>query len=174
VQQLQPFVFRAGIDPGAIRAVHTMKLRIEQERRNAGRDIEADLKEGPGGIRDVEFLVQALQLLVGGRHPEVRTGNVLAGLDALCEVQLLPERVAQALRAAYLWLRRAEHCLQLVEERQTQRFPRNADAQRGLARRMGYGEPEGAQARDRLLDDWTRVRTEVREHFEALVLEGDP
>ncbi len=171
--QLLPFVFRRLIDPGAIRAVHAMKLRIEAERISAGRDLEIDLKEGPGGIRDVEFLIQALQLFHGGRQPGLRTGNVLEALRALERLRILPESVTDPLRDAYLWLRRAEHCLQLVEERQTHRFPRDPTGQGTLARRMGYTDVERSAARDRMLDDWTRVRSEVREHFQALVLEAD-
>ena len=60
--------------------------------------------------------------------------------------------------------------MQLVEERQTQAFPRDAAAQLGLARRLGYPQLEAARARDALLDDWTRVRAVVRTHFENLVL----
>jgi len=172
-QGIEPFVFRRGIDIGAVRRVREMKQRIEQERRAAGRDIECELKEGPGGIRDVEFLVQALQLFHGGRLPALRTGNVELALARLAEHGLLPEAATTLLREAYLWLRRAEHALQLVEERQTQRFPRDPAAQLGLARRMGYRDESGALARDRMLDDWTRVRAQVRQHFDNLVLGGD-
>jgi glutamate-ammonia-ligase adenylyltransferase len=170
---IAPFVYRRLIDPSAMRSVRDMKSRIEDERRRAGRDLEADLKEGPGGIRDVEFLVQSFQLFYGGRHHELRTGNALDGLTALERLELLPPDTVLALRDAYLWLRRAEHALQLVEEQQTARFPRDAAAQLALARRMGYDAEEGRDARARLLDDWTRVRSEVRSHFEALVLRGD-
>jgi glutamate-ammonia-ligase adenylyltransferase len=151
-----------------------MKMRIEDERRRAGHDLEQDLKEGPGGIRDVEFLVQALQLFWGGRHPELRTGNVLEALAALRRARLLPEDVVAGLGDAYRWLRRAEHALQMVEERQTARFPRDARAQTALARRLRYRDPDGARARDRLLDDWTNERAFVRSQFDALVLETGP
>src|SRR5512134_202736 len=80
---IRPFVWRRSVGPEAIRGVRAMKRRIEDERLEAGRDLEADLKEGPGGIRDVEFLLQAFQLFFGGREPSLRTGNVLAGLHAL-------------------------------------------------------------------------------------------
>lgn len=169
---IRPFVWRRSVGPEGIRGVRAMKRRIEDERLEAGRDLEADLKEGPGGIRDVEFLVQAFQLFFGGRQPELRTGNVLAGLASLSRLGLLPDTVAEGLRDAYLWLRRAEHCVQMVDERQTQAFPRDPFAQLGLARRMGYAEPEGRRTREALLDDWTRVRTEVRAQFENLVLES--
>jgi glutamate-ammonia-ligase adenylyltransferase len=151
-------------------SVRAMKQRIEDERRRAGRDLEVDLKEGPGGIRDVEFLVQSLQLFHGGRHAELRTGNVCDALDAFASLGLLPGPVTQSLQESYLWLRRVEHALQLVEERQTQTFPRDRVEQTALARRAGYDAPQAESARNQLLDDWTRVRTEVRAHFDALVL----
>jgi glutamate-ammonia-ligase adenylyltransferase len=167
---IAPFVYRRLIDPGVMHAVRHMKARIENERRDAGRDLEADLKEGPGGIRDVEFFVQSLQLFHGGRQELLRSGNVLDSLAALRDLELLPETVTSSLTDAYCWLRRAEHALQLAEEQQTARFPRNAREQLALARRMGYADPEANSAHNRLLDDWTAVRNEVRTHFDALVL----
>jgi glutamate-ammonia-ligase adenylyltransferase len=165
-----PFVYRRLIGPDVMRAVYDMKQRIEAERRESGRDLDACLKEGPGGIRDVEFLVQAFQLLHGGREPAVRGGNVLDALAALSERALLPEAVACALRDAYVWLRRAEHALQLAEEQQVSRVPRAPAARTALARRMGYREATGEQARTQMLDEWTAVRSTVRSHFDALVL----
>jgi glutamate-ammonia-ligase adenylyltransferase len=168
---IAPFVYPRSVDPRSLGAVRAMKARIELERTAAGRDLERDLKEGPGGIRDVEFLVQALQLLVGGREPSVRTGNVLDALDALGACEILPEATRAGLSEAYAWLRRAEHAVQLAEERQDHSLPRDAAAQRAQARRMGYAEPDAEAARARMLDDWTAVRGEVRAHFEALLPE---
>jgi glutamate-ammonia-ligase adenylyltransferase len=153
-----------------MRSVRDMKARIESERRSAGRDLELDLKEGPGGIRDVEFLVQSLQLFFGGRDLTLRTGNVLEALAVLARLGHLPEATAAALASAYTWLRRAEHALQLAEEQQTARFPNERAGQIALARRMGYPEAEAEAARTGLLEDWTAARGEVRSHFEALVL----
>jgi glutamate-ammonia-ligase adenylyltransferase len=157
-----------------MRSIRETKGRIEDERQRAGRDLEADLKEGPGGIRDVEFLVQSFQLLFGGRDPELRTGNVLDTLESLGRLGHLPDGTTTALASAYTWLRRAEHAVQMVEERQTASLPRECAAQLALARRMGYDDPPGERARANLLDDWTAVRAEVRSHFEALVLHSDP
>jgi glutamate-ammonia-ligase adenylyltransferase len=95
---------------------------------------------------------------------------VLGALGALERLGLLDGSVTAELRDAYLWLRRAEHAVQMVEERQTQMFPRDAAGQLGLARRLGYPALEAVHARDALLDDWTRVRARVRTHFENLVL----
>ncbi len=169
-REIAPFVYRRLIDPGVMRSVREMKARIEDERRSAGRDLDLDLKEGPGGIRDVEFLVQSLQLFFGGRDLALRTGNVLEALAALARLEHLPQATAAALAAAYTWLRRAEHALQLAEEQQTARFPNERPGQIALARRMGYPEREAEAARTGLLEDWTAARGEVRSHFEALVL----
>jgi glutamate-ammonia-ligase adenylyltransferase len=169
-QAIAPFVYRRSIDPGVMGSVRAMKQRIEDERLRAGRDLEVDLKEGPGGIRDVEFLVQSLQLFHAGHHAVLRTGNVCDALDGFASLGLLPGPVTASLQDAYLWLRRVEHALQLVEERQTQTFPRDPVEQTALARRVGYDDPQAKNARNQLLDDWTRVRTEVRAHFDALVL----
>ena len=167
---IRPFVFRRLIDASVLDHVRDMKTRIETERRMAGRDIDAEVKEGPGGIRDVEFFVQSFQLFLGGREPGLRSGNVIEVLEELGRRALLPEATASALSGAYLWLRRVEHALQMVEERQKVRFPSEPEEQLALARRMGYGEVEGTQARASLLEDWTSVRNEVRGHFDALVL----
>jgi glutamate-ammonia-ligase adenylyltransferase len=169
-----PFVYRRAVGPEALEHVRAMKTRIEEERRSQRLDLDAHLKEGPGGIRDVEFLVQALQLFYGGAHPELRTGNVLGALGALCRLGILPDATASVLSAKYLWLRRAEHALQLEEERQVHTIPRKPAAQRALARRMGYRDTEAERARERMLDDWTAARTEVRGHFEELVLGRAP
>jgi glutamate-ammonia-ligase adenylyltransferase len=167
---IAPFVYRRAIGSDVMHEVRNMKDRIESERKHAGHDLEMNLKEGPGGIRDVEFLTQWLQLFHGGREKELRTGNVLDALDALGRRGKLPETTCQALGDAYIWLRRAEHALQLDEEQQTARFPREPASQLALARRMGYANDSGDAARTRLLDDWTSTRGEVRGHFDALVL----
>jgi glutamate-ammonia-ligase adenylyltransferase len=172
-REIAPFVYRRLIDPGVMRSVRDMKARIEDERRRAGRDLQFELKEGPGGIRDVEFLVQSLQLFFGGRDLALRTGNVLDALATLAELAHLPEATAASLASAYSWLRRAEHALQLPEEHQTARFPSERAAQIALARRMGYAEPQAETARAAMLEDWTASRAEVRAHFDALVLRGD-
>jgi glutamate-ammonia-ligase adenylyltransferase len=170
---IAPFVYRRLIDPGVMVAVRNMKARIEAERLRLGRDLDADIKEGPGGIRDIEFITQSFQLFYGGRHHELRTGNVLEALARMGDLELLPEPITASLRSAYLWLRRAEHSVQLPEEQQTARFPRDPQERIALARRMGYAQPDGAAARDDLLEDWTSIRSEVRAHFEDLVLSGD-
>ena len=149
-----------------------MKARIEHERRSAGRDLELDLKEGPGGIRDVEFLVQAFQLFYGGREPRCARATCSTALrSARRGSSCCPQTRPRSLRDAYLWLRRAEHALQLAEEQQTARVPANAPRQHRAGAAHGLPRSRAPRtARDRLLEDWTAARGEVRSHFEALVL----
>ena len=168
---LEPFVHPRTVDPMTIARVREMKHRIERERRAAGRNLDHELKEGPGGIRDVEFTVQALQLFYAGHHPALRTGNVLDAIEALSAAGLLPDDAAEELAAGYRWLRRAEHALQLPEEQQTARLPADAVARTAVARRMGYDAPEAETALAHFEADAARARSQVRTHFEALVLE---
>ena len=167
--QIQPFVYRRAIDPDVIHEIRDMKSRIEEQRRRTGKNLDYELKDGAGGIRDVEFLVHSIQLFAGGDEPSIRTGNVLAALEAIADRNLLPVPVVESLERSYLWLRRAEHALQMAEEQQTARFPADRAAQLGLARRMGYADPTADAAWNRLMEDWTEARTAVRGHFEALV-----
>ena len=142
--------------PTRSRAVRAMKRRIEDERLEAGRDLEADLKEGPGGIRDVEFLVQAFQLFFGGREPALRTGNVLARARRAraagpARTRRSPTRSATRTCGCVAPSTR----VQMVEERQTQAFPRDAaraaraGAAHGLRRARG---PARARRAARRLD----------------------
>ena len=167
---LEPFIHPRHVDPLAIAKVRQMKQRIERERRAAGHDLDSELKEGPGGIRDVEFTVQALQLFFAGHHRGLRTGNVLDAIGSLSSLGLLPDDAAADLDSGYRWLRRAEHALQLAEEHQTARLPTKPQARTAVARRMGYDDAEGESARARFEADASRARARVREHFERLVL----
>ena len=170
--EIAPFVYRRLIDPGVMRSVRDMKARIEDERRRAGRDLELDLKEGPGGIRDVEFLVQSLQLSLAAATSRSAPATCWKRWRRWPGWVTCRRRPPAALASAYTWLRRAEHALQLPEEQQTARFPHERAAQIALARRMGYAEPQAETARAALLEDWTASRGEVRAHFDALVLRG--
>ena len=165
-------MYRRAIDPSVIDAVREMKARIETERRERGRDLDANLKEGPGGIRDVEFTVQALQLFHAGRRAELRTGNVLAAIaGARARGAPARERRPPCSRDGYRWLRRAEHALQLAEEQQTAQLPRDAGrAHRARAADGLCGRRGAHDATRRFEADLARTRSQVREQFEALVL----
>jgi glutamine synthetase adenylyltransferase len=138
----------------------------------AGPESFWDLKEAPGGIRDLEFLVFTLVLAHGGEKSQVRTGNIVKALFALSRSGVLEESCAGALIDCFGWLRRAEHFLQLADEESTWEFPRDKQGQCALARRMGYREPDASHARLRLLGDWHAVRDEVQARCQQLLPSG--
>lgn len=120
-QLLRPFIYRRYIDFSAIESLRRMKQQIEQENRRLNR--RDNIKLGAGGIREVEFVVQTLQLIRGGRIPALQQQSLLRALDVLqTELILTAEQVTQ-LRADYLWLRQVEQALQGLDDKQTQTLP---------------------------------------------------
>ena len=107
IKRLNPFVYRRYIDYGAFQSLREMKSLIEREVNRKG--MQADVKLGAGGIREVEFIVQAFQLIRGGQLPALREPNLIKVLPQLVELELLPEDVADELTEAYLFLRDVEH-----------------------------------------------------------------
>ena len=141
---LRPFVFPRLISPTVIDDVRDLNRRIKRElvrpRRSGSQDEPAgfDLKNGEGGIREIEFFVQALQLIHAGKRPQLRRRGTLDALDALLFAGLVTDDEHGALWRAYRWLRHAEHVLQLEGGLQTQTVPEDDEARMRLARRLGY------------------------------------
>ncbi len=125
LQRLRPFVFRRYRDYGAYAALRRMKALIEGEQRRRG--LADDIKLGAGGIREVEFIIQLFQLLHAGADQRLQTSSLLAAMQVVEELALLPSAVVQDLRQAYLFLRRLEHALQAREDQQTQTLPAPAE-----------------------------------------------
>jgi glutamate-ammonia-ligase adenylyltransferase len=136
MRSLRPFVFRRYIDFGVIDSLRAMKQMINAEVRR--RNLLEDVKLGPGGIREVEFIVQCFQLIRGGRCSVLRQRELLAVLTALVSEACLPEAAAEELRAAYLFLRDTEHAIQGYEDRQTQKLPTADDARAALLIAMDF------------------------------------
>ncbi|HJS15358.1 MAG TPA: bifunctional [glutamate--ammonia ligase]-adenylyl-L-tyrosine phosphorylase/[glutamate--ammonia-ligase] adenylyltransferase, partial [Rheinheimera sp.] len=120
-QLLKPFVYRRYIDYSALESLRRMKQLIEQENRRRNR--VDNIKLGAGGIREVEFVVQTLQLIRGGRIPQLQQVSIFKALDALQNQQLLEPEQHQQLRQDYLWLRKVEQLLQGLDDQQTQTLP---------------------------------------------------
>ena len=160
-RQIDPMIYQSEIDVAGIESIREMKQRIEREHTNAG----SDIKLGAGGIRDVEFVAQALQLLHGARAPQVRGRSAPGALAALAEAKLIPEEMRDELLAAYRFLRRVENRLQMEDERQTHALPPGGAARERLARTLFSGEDAVARFDARL----DQVRAAVRARFEALV-----
>jgi glutamate-ammonia-ligase adenylyltransferase len=160
-RQIDPMIYQGKIDVAGIESIREMKTRIEREHANA----EQDVKLGAGGIRDVEFVAQALQLLHGARAPQVRGRSAPGALVALAEAKLIPPEMRDELLAAYRFLRRVENRLQMEDERQTHALPANGPARERLARTLFAGADALARFDARL----EQTRAAVRARFEALV-----
>ena len=107
---------------------------------------DRELKRGPGGIRDVEFAVQLLQLVHGRRDPSIRSSTTLVALDELARSGYVDVEQASSLAVAYRFLRTVEHRLQLVEEQQTHTVPAEPGTKERLARVLGFEDAPGATA----------------------------
>src|SRR5580658_4245885 len=135
LEALAPFVWRKAVDP---RVIDDLAAMLGRARIEAGPNAESDLKIGRGGIREVEFFNQGLQLVWGGREPRVRTTNTLEALHRLPACRFVTEREARELSDAYLFLRRLEHRIQFATGQQTHALPRDAETRERIARSLGY------------------------------------
>jgi [glutamine synthetase] adenylyltransferase / [glutamine synthetase]-adenylyl-L-tyrosine phosphorylase len=141
--ELNHFVFRTYLDFDTLRQLRAMKHQIEAELKTPAM-IERNIKLGRGGIRELEFIVQALTLIYGGRDPRLRIEQTVAALEKLDTLGYLPSKRARELADAYLFLRDVEHKLQVVAGLQTHVLPADHDGMRALAARMGFGKGAGA------------------------------
>ncbi len=139
LQQLKPFVYRRYIDFGAVESLRSMLDSIRADAARKGR--VNDVKRGPGGIREVEFLVQCVQLLRGGRETILQTPSLLRALSAIETLALFPEERVLALRNSYAFLRRVENAIQAQQDQQTHTLPDGGALQR-ITRIMGLEAPE--------------------------------
>ena len=160
MEVVRPFVYRRHLDYGAIAALRDLHRQIRQE--VARRDIAENIKLGPGGIREIEFIAQVFQLIRGGRDPDLRKQPTLAVLPLLVERNLLPASAVGELADAYAFLRNLEHRLQYLDDQQTH-VPPQSEADRGLvAQAMGFGSHAALAA---ALD---AHRGRVTRHFEDI------
>ena len=134
-------VYPDELRPEAIEEVRQTKVRLEEYVRAAGKE-RVEVKRGRGGIRDVEFAVQLLQLVHGRRDPSLRTPNTLHALGALADGGYVAEADADTLADAYRFLRRLEHRLQMVRDLQTHELPEERHARTVLARSLGFADGE--------------------------------
>ncbi len=139
VAELSPFIYRRYLDFDTLRQLRAMKHQIEAELRSPAL-VERNIKLGFGGIRELEFVVQSLTLIYGGRDPRLRTEQTIAALKKLDELGYLPSRQASDLAKAYSFLRDVEHKLQVVAGLQTHVLPADDIGMRALAARMGFGK----------------------------------
>jgi glutamate-ammonia-ligase adenylyltransferase len=161
---LRPFVYRKYLDFGAIESLREMKGLINREVKRRG--MQANIKLGPGGIREVEFVVQAFQLIRGGRDTELQVTSLRTALSRLPALGLLPQGVVDELEPDYVFLRDLEHALQALEDRQTQSLPDDDLDRERVALALDMEDWPALLAR---LEE---VRGRVRGHFDAVI--ADP
>ena len=162
---LRPFVYRKYIDFSAFESLRSMKSMISREVRRKG--LETNIKLGSGGIREIEFVVQAFQLIRGGRDRELQQRELLTILRELEVLELLPSVVVNELAVAYGFLRNLEHALQGIEDKQTQLLPDNDTDRARVALIMGFEDWSSCQA---TLD---RHRQRVATHFADIIATED-
>ena len=159
------FVYRKYIDISLIEEVLKLKEMIKAKVRKKGERI--DLKLGLGGIREIEFIVQAFQLIYGGKFPQIRSRNTLVALRRLFRWGFLTKGEFEELKDAYLFLRRCEHMLQITEFRQTQTFHPESEEAEELAKKMGF------RNREEFIEELKRVMGRVNHHFNRFFPTGD-
>ncbi|HUF81197.1 MAG TPA: bifunctional [glutamate--ammonia ligase]-adenylyl-L-tyrosine phosphorylase/[glutamate--ammonia-ligase] adenylyltransferase [Burkholderiales bacterium] len=133
---VRPFVYRRHLDYNAIAALRDLHRQVRQEVER--RDLFGNVKLGPGGIREIEFITQVFQLIRGGRDPELRQQPTLAVLPVLAQRRLLPPDAVRDLAAAYEFLRNLEHRLQYLDDRQTHDLPQAEEERARVADAMGH------------------------------------
>jgi glutamate-ammonia-ligase adenylyltransferase len=138
IRQHQPFVFPKSPTPDLLDEIAAIKRRIERDIVGA-ENLNRDVKLGAGGIREIEFVVQALQFIHGARNTFLQEPGTLPALGALAQLELLPREDIRQLETAYRFLRRVEHRLQIDAEQQTHTVPQPGEALDQLARSLGFG-----------------------------------
>jgi glutamate-ammonia-ligase adenylyltransferase len=158
---LRPFVFRRYLDYSAFAGLREMKALIDAE--VVRKDLADDLKLGPGGIREIEFIVQLVQLIRGGREPALRVRGLLPALAACEQLGFIPSGRATKLRAAYRFLRRVENRVQMFADQQTHSIPDDPIVRQRLALALNRADW------DALAADLAVHRAAVSEEFAALM-----
>jgi glutamate-ammonia-ligase adenylyltransferase len=165
LEMLRPFVYRRYLDFSAIEALRTMKQLIQQEVRRKG--MADNIKLGSGGIREVEFIAQAFQLIHGGRDLSLQQRPLLKVLKTLEGQGYLPGAVTDELREGYEFLRYTEHAIQAIADRQTQMLPDGDRDQARIAFMLGF--PDWASFHEKLMY-W---RGRVDWHFRQVIADPD-
>jgi glutamate-ammonia-ligase adenylyltransferase len=164
---VRPFVYRRYLDFGVFESLRDMKALIAREVER--RELADHVKLGPGGIREIEFVVQSFQLIRGGRDKRLQTPSLLKALAILGETRLLPASVVEDLRAAYIYLRRLENRLQMLADAQVHRLPEDEATRERIAAAMGAEDWASMAA------ELDRHRSRVSSHFRLVVFGGgDP
>jgi len=157
---IQPFVYRKYLDYSAFDALREMKAKIQLDVIKYSR--QNDIKLGNGGIRQIEFFVQALQLIRGGKNPSLQKRHLLRAIETLYKTKAISYSVYETLKLAYQFFREFEHYVQFIRDQQTHLLPFSPQDQARLAFAMQY------DSWPLLLNELNRHRTAVYKHFNSL------
>ncbi len=149
VSLLKPFVFRKYHDYRVFEGLATLKGKIDSQAKSKG--MRVNIKVGPGGIREIEFFVQAFQILKGGRNHQLQNPEILNCFDALLQHEIVDRETIGNLRAAYCFLRQLENRIQMFDDQQTHDLPTNIDQQRRIAFSMDFA-------------DWQTLTEQLQQH----------
>lgn len=167
LRQMEPWIYRRFLSRDDIIGIRALKRQIEARARRDGMD-QSDVKTGHGGIRDIEFVIQFLQLL-NGASPEIRTGNTLDALSRLERTGSLTHEERAILSRNYEFLRKIEHRLQIMFNLQTHRLPGDDEEMRKLAIRMGYTESEAGSPLEQFREEFQKATAANRRILEHLL-----
>ncbi|MHB8900266.1 MAG: bifunctional [glutamate--ammonia ligase]-adenylyl-L-tyrosine phosphorylase/[glutamate--ammonia-ligase] adenylyltransferase [Thermoguttaceae bacterium] len=167
LSQMQPWIYRRYLSTADINGIRALKRRIERRAQGEGAGAR-DVKCGNGGIRDIEFVIQFLQLLNGADTARIRTGNTLEAITRLTEAGCLTDQEGSLLAENYAFLRKIEHRLQIMFDLQTHTAPDEPLEIRKLAMRMGYVDRQGLSALEAFEADYqdcTGVNRRILDHL---------
>ncbi|HSF57065.1 MAG TPA: bifunctional [glutamate--ammonia ligase]-adenylyl-L-tyrosine phosphorylase/[glutamate--ammonia-ligase] adenylyltransferase, partial [Candidatus Binatia bacterium] len=167
LKEIEPFIYRRYLDYTTVDELRHMKLRIENELLDA-QGKERNIKLGWGGIREIEFFTQALQLVNGGYEPQIREPSTLGALEQLARHRFISRHDKDRLSAAYRFLRQVEHKVQMFQEAHAHSIPQGNDEETALARRLGYTRLGKRGERDRFWQDHRAHTRAVRNIFDRL------
>jgi [glutamine synthetase] adenylyltransferase / [glutamine synthetase]-adenylyl-L-tyrosine phosphorylase len=171
---VEPLIYQSTLDFSAVEAVSATRERIHEKAARNSRGGGLDVKLARGGIRDIEFLVQCLQRLHGGRESWVRHGGTMLALLRLRDKNLLSETEYSRLASAYEFLRHLEHRLQVVDDRQTHTLPAGRDELELLARKMPAAELGRLPSAEKLLHRLNLHLEEVQETYDRVIHSQQP
>ncbi|MDE1145192.1 MAG: bifunctional [glutamine synthetase] adenylyltransferase/[glutamine synthetase]-adenylyl-L-tyrosine phosphorylase [Azospirillaceae bacterium] len=166
---IRHFVWRRSLDFAAIQDIHSIKRQIGAHKGHRDKAVNGhDIKLGRGGIREIEFFAQTQQLIFGGRDAHLRIPATMMALDALVAAGRVTETAADELKAAYRFLRRVEHRVQMVDDQQTHKLPASDEGVAAIATFLGYADAGRFRA------DLLATLGRVEDRYAALFEEAPP
>ena len=162
INYLLPFIFPSSFAISPKKQILKMKQNIERQSKN-----EENIKLNLGGIRDIEFSVQALQLLNGGRNENLRSGNTLSAIEALNHSDFISKSEAKTLTSAYIFYRQIEHYLQLMNNRQTHLIPVEGELLQKMSAHLGFNNTNSFNKKI------TQSRDDIRKIYNSILIEED-